>query len=262
MRGERSLAACRLASEPRARPKPPQRVTANSTSVPDSGRMCLVADVEVPSALRSLLTSEVARELASTYGDQVVFPDRVNVDRPDDAERLFPTWPTSVLVISVENQGVCAWGVPIGDREPPVLVGGDLFEGTHWSAGTTRYAPNVESFVASRRWDHACLNGGPLIQAQAAELDGESLDFLRGRFSECLPTKGWPGAAQHRFAGSGVRIMLWSAPGQCDWWISGTNTAALRAAVVEIMALSDLGSALWSNDDAGEELLRVIGAAS
>jgi hypothetical protein len=164
-------------------------------------------------------------------------------------------------VISIENQGVCAWGVPIGDQAPPVLVGGDLLDGAHWSAGTTIYAPNIESFVAARQWDYGCLSGEPLIQAQAAELDGELLDVLRGRFSECQPTNGWPGAAQHRFARSGVRIMLWLAPDQCDWWISGTNTATLRAAVAEIMPLSNLRSALWSNDDAGEELLRVVRTA-
>ena len=209
----------------------------------------------VPENLR-LVTSEVARELASTFDDQVVFPDRIVVDRPGDPNRRFPDWPTPVLLISIENQGVCAWGVPLSDPDPPVLVGGDLAAGVDDT--TVAYARSVEDYVAARRWDHACLNRMPLIQAQAAELDARSLAMLRERYDEQPSTKGWPGAVQYRFERGGVRILLWSSRDQCDWWISSARPDQLPEAVEQLMSLSDLRTSLWSSDGSGEALLDQI----
>ncbi|SNY38080.1 hypothetical protein [Paractinoplanes atraurantiacus] len=84
--------------------------------------------------LHELITPEIAWELAEPYGDQIVFPGRVETDTPDDHDRRFPGWPGSVVTISVENQGVCAWGVPMDVAEPPVIVGG----GIKTSAGSVR----------------------------------------------------------------------------------------------------------------------------
>ena len=40
--------------------------------------------VEVPAAVKLLLTVDVAQEIAGTYGDQPVDPQRVVVDSPAD----------------------------------------------------------------------------------------------------------------------------------------------------------------------------------
>jgi hypothetical protein len=208
--------------------------------------------------LRTVITATVADELAETYDDVPVFPRRVVIDRPAEEDRRFPGWPTPVLVVSDENQGVCAWGVPVGVVDPPVVVGGEVAVGEDWADETTIvYAPSVDHFVAARRWDRACLRE-PLIQAQAAELDRPTLDFLRGNFIEVFPTHGHPAAAQHRFEDDTARVLLWSGADQCDWWISATDTAALRALVERLLPLSDLRSSLWSNDSGGEELLRQV----
>jgi hypothetical protein len=55
-----------------------------------------------------------------------------------------------------------------------------------------------------------------------------------------------------------VKIMLWSGSHQCDWWLSDTDTGALAEVVTDLMDLSDLREALWSNDIAGHALLREI----
>jgi hypothetical protein len=222
------------------------------------GRLVLVDDLLVPAALRFLVTGDVARELAAVYGDQVVYPERLMVDRPDDDQRLFPGWPTPVLVISIENQGVCAWGVPLGDPDPPVLVGGDLLDEVGWSARTTEYAPNIEAFVATRRWDQKCLSSQPVLQAQATDIDAETLDLLRRLFDECLPTRGWPGDSQYRFEDRSSKIMLWLAPGQCDWWISSRDKTALREITEPLLHVSDLQHSLWSNDTGGDALLQEL----
>ncbi|MEU8074811.1 hypothetical protein AB0B31_05125 [Catellatospora citrea] len=211
-------------------------------------------DVAVPASLRTLLTAAVARELASAYSDEVVFPDRIVVDHPGDPDSGFPEWPAPVLVISIENQGVCRWGVPLDRPDPLVLVGGELFDGSDWAEGTVAYAPDVAHFIAARRWDGDCLSGKPLLQAQAAELAAGTLGYLRAHFTELLPTRGFPGRDQFRFERRGVKVMLWSGPGQCDWWISGTDADELRGAVGELTSLADLRDSLWSDDPVGDLL--------
>jgi hypothetical protein len=212
----------------------------------------------VPASVRSLMTAEVARELAIPYTDQVIFPDRVLIDRPESADRWFPGWAGPVLVISVENQGVCAWGVPLGVENPEVLVGGEIQSRGGSVRGTMRYCSDVAAFVAARRWDASCLLQEPLLQSQAAELDVGTLSALRQQCEQGPTTTGWPGHTVHRWERRGAKIMLWDSPGQCDWWMSASDIPALRAAAVAILPLSDLRTSLWSNDPEGTALLRGI----
>jgi hypothetical protein len=129
---------------------------------------------------------------------------------------------------------------------------------TRSPARTVRYALCIEDFIAARRWDRDCLRREPLLQAQAVPLDGPTLDLLRARFREVLPTRGWAGAEQYRFEEHDVKIMLWSGPSQCDWWISGTDALGLRNVIEKLMTTSDLRTSLWSNDELGEALLQEI----
>ncbi|HUP73588.1 MAG TPA: hypothetical protein VM282_11170 [Acidimicrobiales bacterium] len=77
--------------------------------------------------MSSLLTPQVMQEVVKPYEHQVVFPERVHIDDPSSPESQFFGEASPVLVLTIENQGVCAWGVPLdGDDDPPVLVGGDL----------------------------------------------------------------------------------------------------------------------------------------
>lgn len=214
-------------------------------------------EVELVEALRNVITVEVSDELAQVYLDEPAFPRRIEIDRPDSDERLFPGWPSPVLLISVENQGVCAWGIPLGVDNPPVLVGGEVAVGQTWTDSTIEYAPSVRHFVAARRWDLACLQG-LLIQAQAAELDPTTLSTLRDQFEEVLPTRGHPGAAQYRFQDGTSKILLWSGSGQCDWWISSTDAGALRALIDRLRPFSDVETSMWSEDAAAEDVLRQV----
>src|SRR5215469_1898983 len=85
------------------------------------------------------------------------------------------------------------------------------------------YAAAIEDFIAARRWDHLCLSAPLGLQAQAIELDEASLAYLQVRLPPVVETAGWPGTRQYRFEGRGLRVMLWSYPGQCDWWISASS---------------------------------------
>lgn len=213
-------------------------------------RLALV-DTEVPYAVRRLLTADVAQEIARTFGDQPVYPERIVVDRPGDIGRRFPGWPEAVLVLSAENQGVCSWGVQLGGSSGEVLVGGDLFDA---GQATVVYAATVEDFIAARLWDHACLPA-PLLQAQGDVLDKASLGYLQTRLTPTVATAGWPGARQYRLEGRAVRVLLWSSSQQCDWFISASSEPSLMAFAAGLLNLSNLRRALYSNDDAGERVL-------
>ncbi len=209
----------------------------------------------VPEAVVRLLTADVAVEIARTFGDQPVYPQRIIVDHPDGASgaprgsaRRFPGWPGPVLVLSDENQGVCSWGVPAGESGE-VVVGGDLLDA---GCATVAYAASVADFIAARRWDHRCLNTGPVLQAQAAELDLASLGYLQARLAPEVATAGWPGPRQYRFEDRDVRVLLWSQAGQCDWWVSAASPASLRHFAAGLPDLPGLGQGLWSSDQDGE----------
>lgn len=208
--------------------------------------------VDAPEAVSATLSPEVAHEIARAYDDQVVFPDRILVDEVGSPDRLFPGTPQPVLVIAVENQGVCAWGVPLETPDPVVLVGGDL-QGIGDS--TVEFAPNVQAYVDARRWDYQCLGRVPLIQAQAGDLTDEAASHLAAHYEQVPSTRGWPGAVQLRYQRGSTQLMLWSADGQCDWWISAGSVVDLEAAVREVIGLPDLAGSLWSNDAEGELLL-------
>jgi len=208
--------------------------------------------VEVPATVERLLTAEVAREIAKTFGDEPVYPQRIVVDSPADPSRRFPGWPGPVLVLSDENQGVCSWGMPLGDSSGQVLVGGDLVDA---GKATVQYAASVEDFIAARRWDHSCQSSSPFLQAQAAPLDGASLGYLQARLTPAVATAGWPGSRQYRFEGQGVRVLLWSCSWQCDWFISASNEPSLKAFAAGLLDLSNLRSALWSGHASGARLL-------
>ncbi|KHD73632.1 hypothetical protein [Actinoplanes utahensis] len=198
--------------------------------------------------------------MAAPYTDQIIFPERVLIDRPELANRRFPGWAGSVLVISVENQGVCAWGVPLGNDNPEILIGGEIQHRAGWVRGTERYCYDTAAFVAARKWDASCLSQGPLLQAQAAELDAGTLSVLRQQCEQRPTTTGWPGHTVHRWERLGAKIMLWDSRGQCDWWVSATDLTALHAVAEFVHPLSDLGSSLWSNDPDGIALLRRVRA--
>src|SRR5262249_8474142 len=151
--------------------------------------------------------------------------------------RQFPGWPGDVLVLSVENQGVCSWGVPLGGDLCEVLVGGSLLDA---GAATVRYTASVADFIAVRRWDGQCFSRDPLLQAQARGLDETSLARLEGLLSPGPSTAGWPGSRQYRFEGEGVQVMLWAHEGQCDWWISATSEAQLTAFTAQLIDLPGL----------------------
>jgi hypothetical protein len=148
--------------------------------------------------------------------------------------------------------------VPLDGNGGQVLVGGDLLDAGY---ATVPYAASVENFIAARRWDHTCLNSTPVLQAQAAELDQPSLGYLRARLARQSRRQAGPGRSS-----TDLKIkMRESCPGrntgQCDWWISASSEPSLKTFAAGLLDLSNLRSALWSNDDSGARLLEELRTA-
>ncbi|HZM75383.1 MAG TPA: hypothetical protein VFC19_06635 [Candidatus Limnocylindrales bacterium] len=213
-----------------------------------------MSDFTIPLAVSGRLTPDVAREIAAVYQDRAVYPDRIVVDTPDDLDRLFPRWPTPVLHIMTENQGVCVWGVPL-DSLHPVVVTCDALVGAVWQETTRVHAPSMEHFIAARRWDQVCLYREPHLWAQADVLDDESLAYLRAHFEEVLPTTAFPAPTTHRFQDGTSMVMLWSGEHGCEWRISSSDMGALEGLTSDLLGLSNLRRELWCGHEAGEALL-------
>jgi hypothetical protein len=196
----------------------------------------------VPTAVETLLTADVAREIARAYGDRPIYPDQIVIDRPDQERRRFPGWPEPVLVLADENQGACSWGVPLdgGPNGGQVLVGSERT--------TVTYTGSVEDFIAARRWDYECVNAAFCVSAQASALDEVSLGYLRGCCAPSVTTHGWPGMRQYRFEDQQVRVLLWSDTDQCDWLVSAMTEDALTDFTADLLTLSSLRTARWADE--------------
>ena len=205
-----------------------------------------MGEPRIPPLVSSLLTPQVMQEVVKAYDHRVVFPDRVHVEDPTSAESQFVSAESPVLVLTIENQGVCAWGVPLDDGEddPPVLVGGDL----HGDVSPIVFAADVRAFVDAFRWDAQCLDQPFVLQAQAEPLTPAVLAALRALFSEVSSTFGWPCPENHRFELDDARLMLWSCEGQCDWFASAASLASLRTLATKVLSLSDISKAMWTDN--------------
>jgi hypothetical protein len=198
-------------------------------------------------AAQHTLTEATAIAVARPYTEQPVFPRQRVIAGPG----TFPDWEGSVLLLSVENQGVCAWGLALdGGSAGAVLVGGDLCGGER----TAVYCDDLDTFIRTRMWDAGCLDGPALLQAQAKPLDDSTRERLRTRWTELDRTIGWPCDVNLRFEGDGVRLMLWACHDQCDWWIAG-DARSLREQLPALLPMSNLQKSLWSNDEIGDRLL-------
>lgn len=214
-----------------------------------------MAAEELIADTRAVIDSRVATEVAHPYGDRPVFPTEVVIEQPSTT-RFFPLWPEPVLLLSHENQGVCSWGVSLGpEHRGRVVAGGKLSS----ELSTLPYCDDASTFVQARRWDAQCLERMPLLQAQAKPLDKGTYDDLRTRFERGPATENWPTKSVHRFEAADLKILLWSEPRQCYWWLSGPPSG-LTDFVQSLPC--DLVASLWSNDDEGESLLAKIRSTS
>jgi hypothetical protein len=208
---------------------------------------------QIPDELRRYYaTSGLVDRIEGWFGNRFEQPGRLGL-HPDLLPGDHPG-----LVLITENQALCDWVVALESGEdPPVYVVGNLVDGH----SVMEWAPSVSAFMSAIAWDVALVPGPedvPMIQAQAAQLEPATLDWLRNEFIEGVETRGWPCTTTQRFRRGRQAIELWNCPGQCEWTIVAQSLQQLEELVTDLMGISNLNATMWSDEPEGEALLERI----
>ncbi len=228
-----------------------------------------VAEVEarvgrlLPAAVRDWYVRDGACDIMRTYSNQDPPVELEDLGRPitdwRGDRKLHDLAADGLLYIRSENQGVCGWAVRLDDGDDPTVVVnyGAIADPGEWQI----QADTFSDYVFSGIWDFGPVPSELVIQAQNGPLSENALDHLRLHFRESVRTWGWPGDAQYRFEGDGLRLLLWSVTGgQTDWFLTADDEPSLTEAARKIWHLDNVGDALWSNTEKGEAALARITA--
>ena len=204
----------------------------------------------LPASVREWYCNEVAIDILAKYSNQ-----DPPIPLPEFAVKEWKT--NRLLPFKYENQGVCVWAFLLDSSDdPPVYIDVDS-DGAQWNM----QAPSFSGYIYTCVWDYAFVLDQPaLIQAQNEPLSQEALVQLRGRFSEQLPTFGWPGSTQHRFAGNGHAILIWTGEGQADWFLGARDAKSLEAALRIVWNLDGVGRSLYDCSEMGRQCSTGFGA--
>lgn len=165
-----------------------------------------------------------------------------------------------LIPIRRENQGVCTWAVLLdGSDDPPVVVDVDS-NGTAWQPLAEKFSTYVYTCV----WDyHVVLRRPALVQAQNAPLSPQALHTLQGLFGERPRTFGWPGCAQHRFAGDQHGILIWATKDQqADWFVGAADAISLESALRLVWDLDAVGEAFYDCSETAKVILAKLKAGT
>ena len=195
------------------------------------------------------------RGLGRAFSDWSAEHDPAKPDRLDDFVRA------GLLVVMIENQGVCTWAVKLdGSDDPPVVVEVDSRRSAA-SPGEVRWEPcavSFSTFMYCRAWDEGCCltdNPDKLVMAFAQDkaLAPGDLEFLQSHFSEGPRTHGHPGATNYRFFTGNSAILIWDQGdyergGAADWWLAASSDEALLDVLHKVWHCGSLRETLYAND--------------
>lgn len=207
-----------------------------------------------PASIREWYSLEGAVELLRRHSND---DDPVPIERlgapvaPWYGETCRDFLSKSLLLIMLENQGVCNWAVQLdGSPDPPVVVAVDTAPDELWLPATQSFS----EFVYCQIWDHAHMSACCAAQEPALALD--DLAYLRSRFQQGPTTYGWPGSANYRFTTPWGRILIWYADHHgADWYLSASSDHDLAQLLRAIWQCGTLAKSLYGCGCEGEECL-------
>lgn len=131
----------------------------------------------------------------------------------------------TLLMLLVENQGVCWWGVELdGSEDPAVYVDFDpppdkLFQ----------YASSFSEFTYLRLFDFdGWYEDGRFILETRKPLRDETVEWLKKTFREEPTSLGWPGTKTYRYSCPLGRITIWQSEDQADWALTGETPESFQ----------------------------------
>jgi hypothetical protein len=179
-----------------------------------------------------------------------------------------------LLVIRIENQGVCHWAVPLDDGDDPrVLVEVDSPpDRLAWQL----HAPSFSEYVFTLAWDRLAFGLPDGLAAQDEPLGQQDLALLEQRFVQRPSTYAWPGRVNYRFERGDQRVVVWNADGfdhddpraefggQADWWLHAGTAASLASLARELRGCGGLATRLYavSGGSAAEQVVSDLRAAA
>lgn len=171
---------------------------------------------QFPASVREWYSAIDGRYVLSRYSN-----DDVTLE-PEDF-RLERVAGRKLVVVLIENQGVCWWGFELdaGD-DPPVYV--DLDPPPH---KLFVYSPSFSEFTFVRVFDHEGFWDSERFSLDTfGPVTAGDLEFLKRRYSQQPSFKGWPGTDTYRFLSEFGRITIWQSKEQADWTLSAKTPAA------------------------------------
>jgi hypothetical protein len=202
------------------------------------------------------------RGLGRAFSDWSPEHDPAKPDRLDDFVRA------GLLVVMIENQGVCTWAVKLdGSDDPAVVVEVDSRR-SGATPSEVRWEPcavSFSTFMYCRAWDEGCsLTDKPdklvMAFAQDKALAPGDLEFLQSHFSEGPRTHGHPRATNYRFFTGNSAILIWDQGdyergGAADWWLAASSDEALLDVLHKVWHCGSLRETLYANDPHSQAVL-------
>jgi hypothetical protein len=191
-----------------------------------------------------------------------LYPEHDHSAEPHQLDGLVQA---GLLVVMIENQGVCTWAVKLdGSDDPPVVVEVDSINSAD-SPSEVRWEPcaaSFSTFLYCRAWDHGCwLTGEPVVAfAEDKALAPGDLKFLQSHFSEGPRTHGHPGATNYRFFTGNSAILIrdqgdYEGGGAADWILGASSDEALLNLVHSVWHCGSLRETLCANDPRSRAVL-------
>ena|SRR5882724_304034 len=142
---------------------------------------------------------------------------------PNDFE-LVDVGGKSLVIVLIENQGVCRWGFELdGTEDPPVHVdfrphARELF----------LYSRTFSEFTYVRVFDFEALGDSDRsFWVLRRPLTNDELRSLESNYTAEPRSWGWPSAITYRFSSALGRITIWQSERQSDWNLSAASPEAL-----------------------------------
>jgi hypothetical protein len=169
-----------------------------------------------------------------------------------------------LVVIRIENQGVCSWAVRLDDgADPRVLIEVDSKpDAVIWRL----HAASFSDYVLTLAWDGLAFGLPFGLAAQDSPLERHDLALLEREFEQRDRTWGWPGHTNYRFERGDQRVIVWDGEGQADWWLLAPTAEALAGLARTLWDCGGLASSLYAAcrdpgvQDVAEEVLAALRA--
>lgn len=210
--------------------------------------------LELPASVREWFSLQHAETLLIGNQDQVlplqdiaweqIEPFKPNPNAYENSEHKLWVWRVlrhlkrAMLVLILENQGVCEWAVDVSSGDdPPVWIRKNE-PGATWEACADRFS----TFVYTRVWDQRAPYG---LVAIAPPVDDAVLEHLRQDFHPEPSTHSFIDSQSYRFSQGRKRLHLMRFTNQTDWRLHANDPQTLLELGRQVWEIANSRKTWW-----------------